>query len=121
MKRKIFPLFLVVALILMLCGCGGDLPKDGWWVEGRYLRGKQADLIVSGEWNVTSMSAADETVSFEGLDDGDLIRIYVGVILETWPGQTTVYAVEKMEDGDIDDISAELLEELGEMGWIDND
>ena len=65
------------------------------------------------------MSAADETVSFEGLTDGDMIQVYVCYIMETWPEQATVYAVEKLEDGDIEDIDSGVLEMLREYGWLD--
>ena len=98
---------------------GQDLLEDGDWVNGRYLRGKQSDLIITGDRDVITMEAADEKTSFERLEDGDAIRVYIVCILETWPGQTTVYAVEKVEDGDIQDISPELLEELREMGWLE--
>lgn len=98
---------------------GQNLPEDGGWVSGRYLRGKQSDLIVTGDWDVITMGIADEAISFDGLEDGDLIRVYIVCILESWPGQTTVYNVEKVEDGEIQDISSELLEELREMGWLE--
>lgn len=95
------------------------LPAEGSWITGRYLKGKNSDLIVDGEWNVISMGAADETVSFENFEDGDLIRVYIDYILETWPGQTTVCAVEKADGEEIQEISPELMEELREMGWIE--
>ena len=98
---------------------GQNLPEDGGWVSGRYLRGKRSDLIIIGDQGATTMGIADEAISFEGMEDGDLIRVYIVCILESWPGQTTVYAVEKVEDGEIQDISSELLEELREMGWIE--
>lgn len=98
---------------------GQNLPEDGGWISGRYLRGKQSDLIVTGDRGVITMGVADKTVSFESLEDGDVIRVYIEYILESWPGQTTVYAVEKAEDADIQDISPELMEELREMGWIE--
>lgn len=121
MRRSICYAFGLILMILLLCACGSDesnLPEDGSWVSGRYLRGKQSDLIVTGDWDVITMGVADEAISFEGLEDGDVIRVYIDCILETWPGQTTVYAVEKAEEGDIQDISPELLEELREMGWL---
>lgn len=65
------------------------------------------------------MGVAEDTVSFEGLEDGDLIRVFIKEVLETWPGQASVYAVEKLEDGGLQDISAELLGELEEMGWLE--
>lgn len=119
MGKKKGHIFVCGLLVLLLCACGDGLPEEGWWLEGRYLRGNQADLIVSGEWNVISMGAADETVSFEGLEDGDVIRVYIDYIQETWPGQTCVYAVEKLEDGELQVFSVELLGELEEMGWLE--
>lgn len=98
---------------------GQDLLGDGGWISGRYLRGKQSDLIVTGDRDVITMGVAVETITFEGLEDGDAIRVYIKYILESWPGQTTVFAVEKAEDEDIQDISPELLEELREMGWLE--
>ena len=97
---------------------GQNLPAEGGWETGRYLRGKESDLIITGGRDVITMEAADETVSFEGFEDGDVIRVYIDCILETWPGQTTVYAVERAEDEGTDDISPELMEELREMGWL---
>ena len=97
---------------------GQDLPEDGGWISGRYLRGKQSDLIVTGDGDVITMGVADETISFESLEDGDAIRVYIKYILESWPGQTTVYAVEKVEDGDIEDISQETIEQLREFNWL---
>lgn len=97
---------------------GQNLSAEGNWETGRYLRGKQSDLIITGDWDVMTMRAADETVSFADFEDGDVIRVYIDCILETWPGQTTVYAVERAEDEGTDDISPELMEELREMGWL---
>lgn len=119
MRRRSCSILFCCLLTLLLCSCGNDLPEDGGWLEGRYLRGSNSDLIIIGDWGVTTMSAADETVSFENFEDGDVIRVYINAILETWPGQTTVYAVEKAEDEDIQEISPELMEELREMGWIE--
>lgn len=111
--------FWFVLIVILLCSGGNDLPAEGNWITGRYLKGKNSDLIITGEWNVISMGVADEAVSFDGLKDGDVIRVYIDCILESWPGQTTVYAVEKAENEEIPDISPELMEELREMGWIE--
>lgn len=121
MGRRNWSIIICGLLALLLCACGNDLPEDGWWSEGRYLRGKNSDLIIcEGPYgSACTMSAADETVSFEPFEDGDVIRIYIDYILETWPGQTIVYAVEKAEDEDIQEISPELMEELRDMGWIE--
>lgn len=121
MGRRSRNILLCGLLALLLCACGNDLPEDGWWSEGRYLRGKNSDLIIfEGPYGSTcSMAAADETVSFEELEDGDLIRIYVNWIGLTWPEQTVVYAVEKLEDGAPEDLPQDQLEMLREYGNIE--
>lgn len=113
-------------MVFCLCACGqsgsggSGLPKDGVWSRGRYLQSNNSHLII---FEVSSspcvMSAADETVSFEGLTDGDMIQVYVCEIMESWPEQAAVYAVEKLEDGTFEDIDAETLEMLREYGWVD--
>ncbi|MCM1542506.1 MAG: hypothetical protein NC121_14775 [Blautia sp.] len=120
-------------IIMLLCACGNDtpadpaspgaaasgLPEDGCWVSGRYLRAKQADLIITEGGEPIELHSAAETISFEGINDGDEIRVYMGAVMETWPGQADVYAVEKLSDGGIADIPPKLLEQLTEFGWLE--
>ena len=126
MKRKIWLSVVNCILLFCLCACGrsgsggSDLPEDGAWSRGRYLNTKDSNLIIfENSLSPCVMSAADETVSFDDLTDGDRIQVYISYIMETWPEQATVYAVEKLEDGDIDDIDSGVLEMLREHGWID--
>ncbi|MCM1065824.1 MAG: hypothetical protein NC420_15430 [Eubacterium sp.] len=120
--------------IMLLCACGNDmsadsglsgtaafdLPEDGCWVSGRYLKAKQADLIITENGEPIDMHTAAETISFEGISDGDEIRVYMGAVMETWPAQADVYAVEKLSNGDITDIPSKLLEQLTEFGWLES-
>lgn len=125
-KRKIRLLTVCCIFVCFLCACGqsgsggSGLPEDGAWSRGRYLQSNNSHLII---FEVSSspcvMSAADETVLFEGLTDGDMIRVYVCNVLESWPEQAAVYAVEKLEDGAVEDIDSGVLEMLREYGWVD--
>ena len=126
MKRRIRLFAVNCILLFCLCACGWsgsggrDLPEDGAWSRGRYLNTKNSHMIIfENSLSPCVMSAADETVSFDDLTDGDMIQVYVCYILESWPEQTTVYAVEKLEDGDFEDINSGVLEMLKEHGWID--
>lgn len=56
---------------------------------------------------------------FKGLENGDEILVLHGFLLQTYPGETGVYFVRKTADGDITDISDDVLIELAQMGWID--
>ena len=121
---RLFAVGCILAFYLCACGQslsgGSDLPEDGAWSRGRYLKTKDSHLIIfENSSSPCVMSAADETVSFENLTDGDMIQVYVCYIMETWPEQAAVYAVEKLEDGTVSDIGADILEMLKEYGWVD--
>ncbi|MCM1305584.1 MAG: hypothetical protein NC305_15935 [Lachnospiraceae bacterium] len=133
MRRKSCRLFGLIMIIMLFCACGNDmptdsglsgaaasdLPEDGGWVSGKYLKAKQADLIITENGEPIELHTAAETISFEGISDGDEIRVYMGAVMETWPAQADVYAVEKLSDGDIADIPSKLLEQLTEFGWLE--
>lgn len=96
------------------------------WVEGRYLRDKGGDMVLvehNGYIEPTSVAAYD-FVSFTGFDfaefeSGDRIKILVDGIRETCPAQATVYAMELMEKGSYDDLDADVMDSLREMGWVE--
>lgn len=96
------------------------------WFEGRYLRDKGGDMVLvehNGYIEPTSVAAYD-FVSFTGFDfaefeSGDRIKILVDGIRETYPAQATVYATELMEKGSYDDLDADIMDSLREMGWVE--
>lgn len=96
------------------------------WVEGRYLRDKGGDMVLvehSGYIEPTSVAAYD-FASFTGFDfaefeSGDRIKILVDGIRETYPAQATVYAMGLMEKGSYDDLDADVMDRLREMGWVE--
>lgn len=96
------------------------------WFEGRYLRDKGGDMVLvehNGYIEPTSVAAYDLT-SFAGFDfaefeSGDRIKILVGGIRETYPAQATVYATELVEKGSYDDLDADIMDSLREMGWAE--
>ena len=96
------------------------------WFEGRYLRDKGGDMVLvehNGYIEPTSVAAYD-FVSFTGFDfaefeSGDRIKILVDGIRETYPAQATVYATELVEKGSYDDLDADVMDSLREMGWVE--
>lgn len=91
----------------------------GWStvIEGRYLKSKEGHLIID-DGGPVELQAEDKTI-FEDLTDGDKIVIGCNAIAESYPGQTRVLYLEKIEDGEYDDLDKNTLEMLGELGWID--
>lgn len=94
------------------------------WFEGRYLCDKGGDMVLvehNGYIEPTSVAAYDFK-SFTGFDfaefeSGDRIKILVDGIRETYPAQATVYAMELIEKGSYDDLDADVMDRLREMGW----
>ena len=71
----------------------------------------------------TFLLGDDENRAVDGfvklLENGDEVLVLHDGINESYPGQTGAYAIFKLKDGDIDDISAEVLTSLTELGWWD--
>lgn len=55
---------------------------------------------------------------FPDLETGDKIFIIHDGIAETYPGQTGLYFIVKLSDGDIHDVPKEIMSQLQELGWI---
>lgn len=99
------------------------------WIEGRYLRDKNGGDMVLAEhngyvdvepisvdtYNSTSYTGYD----FSEFESGDRIKILVDMIRETYPAQATVYAMELIEKGSYDDLDADVMDRLGELGWVE--
>lgn len=116
----------ILAGAFVACQTGDDLTDDHWYAEGYYLKcDNGSDVIVmdadgANPASPCEMTAADEAVSFEGLTDGDRIKVEISMIMTTYPGQTDVYSIEKLSDGERDDIDPAVMESLRELGWIDD-
>lgn len=92
------------------------------WCEGRFVSGRSGDNIVlierSGYTEPAVVSTA-EFVDFEGIENGDRVKILVDGIDETYPCQTVAYGVRLIEKGSYDDLDEDAMESLKEMGWVD--
>lgn len=88
-------------------------------VTGRYLRTKNDGhmIIVEGEGPV-SLSVACSEQMFETLKNGDKVSALMGAIEETYPAMSTVYKIERLEEGSEADIDQDTLIFLTELGWL---
>lgn len=112
MKRLhiLFPLL----CLLLLTACGSRSA-----MTGRYLYAENgAHLIIAedGEpYRISDQSRGQAL--FDGLDSGDLIQITHDAIAETFPGQASVYSCKLLEEGSPEDIPAEAITLLEELGY----
>lgn len=55
---------------------------------------------------------------FENLSAGDSVRVTHGLILTIYPGQTILFSIEKLSEGELSDIPEDTLKQLEELGWL---
>ncbi|MGN1117419.1 MAG: hypothetical protein ACI4RU_02305 [Acutalibacteraceae bacterium] len=125
--KRIALVFLAVLMSVGLYACkntgaSDKEPQTDYMIcEGLYLKGKSDHLIVIENEGPVVMH--DNTQSdgkiFEGLLDGDKIRISCDMILETYPGSTGIYHLEVIENGSLNDIDKDTYNQLVEMGWVE--
>lgn len=80
--------------------------------NGSYL------MIVDNQGPTEMFPKNGDNSLYDDLSAGDTIMVTHSGIEETYPGQTTIYSIEKISDGDLSDIPADTLANLEELGWI---
>ena len=95
-----------------------DYPVATQTLTGFFLPSGSTNLLITDRKEVTILNPADGyEVYVGGLTAGDRVEVTVDTILESWPGQTHLYALRKLSDGDVSDIPADILTKLKENGW----
>lgn len=75
-------------------------------------------ILVLDDSPICLSNVKDKENLFDDIDNGDKILVLHDGINDTYPGQTGAYAVFKLEDGAVSDISKSVLNELTDMGWM---
>lgn len=118
-KKWMIPLCIIGGLLLI---CAGLL----WYMVSHSLdfsvgRCLVADngsyMFIDGNSPIVMSTLRDKERMFAGLKTGDKILLLHDGIQESYPGGTGAYWCMKLEDGTQADISANVIEELGELGW----
>ncbi|MBQ8249808.1 MAG: hypothetical protein IJY93_08035 [Clostridia bacterium] len=123
MKKLLLTTLLALSLLFTACANGTELPDDtepngdiyvdeNKYIEGIYLSFNGSPMIIINGTAPCYMFAKSDEVSFEGLTDGDRIRIKNTMIRETYPGQVDVYTLEKTADGEYSDIDKSVIDSL---------
>ncbi len=125
--KALLPMILLCCILagisflgMSLTGCNSVGDMKNAVSEGRILRTAHGEyLFIDKNNSPISMSDGSKKGNlFEGLTDGDLVRLRHGLVAESYPGQAAAYSLEKLEDGELSDLPRELLETLTEMGWV---
>lgn len=92
-----------------------------WFSTGRCLVAKENTYMVVLDDRSPYVMSSDKDNLFKGLESGDEILVLHGFFLESYPGKTSAYAVFKLSNGEITDISEDVLKQLRELGWIEEE
>ena len=119
MKKKL----LITAAIIL--GLGLLIIGAVWYMNthflsvsvGRVLISDSAVMLVRDDAPTVMTDRTGNRKLFDSITDGDKVLVLHGMEMLSYPGQTDVYAMLKLKDGNIADISDTVLDSLAAMGW----
>lgn len=127
--RKILAVLVCLLLALTIFSCADTEPthgptgpneEDTSEITGRYLRAGTSDFIICTDASHTPIhieNGSSWAFMANQVNIGDLIRFTVGPVMESWPEKAEVYGYEIISSGTLDDIDAEILKKLEELGY----
>lgn len=117
MKKKImmYILFVIIAIAFVGVLCFGVKGREGYYIETN----KDFHIFLSENTGLITMSSKLGDEMFDKYNTGDKIKIISGGIMESYPAQARVYFCIKLKDGDSNNISKEVWEELKEYGCME--
>ena len=127
--RKILAVLVCLLLALTIFSCADTEPthgptgpneEDTSEITGRYLRAGTSDFIICTDTSHTPIhieNGSSWAFMANQVNIGDLIRFTVGPVMESWPEKAEVYGYEIISSGTLDDIDAEILKKLEELGY----
>ena len=122
MKRNkwIISLVIISVVFVLTITCIIIMINKGYGIStGQYLEAKDGQALLIRDNSPIEMSNRTERELFDELDMGDMILVIHDGIAETYPGRTGVYAILKLNDGTIDDIPKNVVNQLNELGWLE--
>ncbi|MCD8315391.1 MAG: YobA family protein [Firmicutes bacterium] len=89
-------------------------------MTGRIVKTDGAYFFISeGDYrDLVTIHSRSANASFDDLATGDLVEVGTdGSIAETYPGQMSVYTLEILEHGSVDDIDERVISEIESCGY----
>ena len=119
MKKKILLISLLSVILILILGILFMAKNSISFSTGVCIaadNGEYLMLIDNSPVSMHRVSGKDR--GFPDLDTGDKIFVIHDGIAESYPGKTGVYFILKLSDGDINDVPAEVISQLRELGWL---
>lgn len=109
---------LLMALLLAVAAVLGVIRAQGRTLTvGRFLKTDSGACFLVENGSAIGLVAPHGKDWFDTLTSGDEILLTHGEIQETYPAQTTVYSCVRLSHGSCDNIPAETLTQLNELGY----
>ena len=119
-KKWLIPIGIVCLIIIIFIIIINVVISKGIGISvGRYLEVKNNTVMLIKKQSPIQMTNRTEKGLYNNLDVGDKILVIHSGIEESYPARTGVYAVLKIGEGTIDDISEKVVDELTKLGWLD--
>ena len=119
MKKKILLIpSLCILLVLILGVLFMAKNSIGFSTGACIVADNDRYFILMGNSPVAMHQVSGKDRGFPDLDTGDNIFVIHDGVAESYPGRTGVYFILKLSDGDINDIPADIITQLRELGWI---
>jgi len=117
-KKWMIPLCAVLVLFLLVGGSVLYMTSRSMGISaGRYLMAGGNPMLIMDGSPIRMSVRTDADGLFDNLSDGDRILVLHDGIAESYPGQTGVYAVIKLQDGTVGDVSYDVRAVLNRLGW----
>ena len=121
MKKKICIIVSVCVAVAVLLTFLVMASLNYGYIEGRVLIADNgAYFIVLNDHSPIRMT--DRSFGggvFSNLQTGDRISVICGGIEESYPGNTAVYFLRRLEKGTAEDVSPDVIRTLTELGWFE--
>lgn len=116
MKKKILTALLLLVLAAGILGFMAS--RSLGFSSGRCLVADGDTVMLILEGSPIVMHPRGSAWMLDGLATGDEILVLHDGIQESYPGGTGVYALVRLGGGSIDDIPAQVIDQLTELGWL---
>ena len=116
MRKKILILLLSIWVVLV-CVISILFSKGYGVFVGVYLETEDGVAMLIDNNTPIVMSSNHNGDLFSELSNGDKILVIHDGIAESYPAKTRAYCVIKLNEGEMDDIPQNVVEELDKLGW----
>ena len=119
MKKKICISIFVCALAFGLLFLGVKAALNYGYIEGRVLITESGAyfIVLNDHSPIRMMDHSLRGGLFGNLQTGDRICVIHGSIQESYPGNTAVYYLRRLEKGTAEDIFPDVIQKLAELGF----